>query len=79
MKPRVRELLRATPFQPFVIRMADGGEYRIEHPGFVLAASTDVPQITIEEEDGRQHYLSALLMTSIERIPSPAGGSSNGS
>lgn len=79
MKPRIRDLLRATPFQPFIIRMADGREYRIKHPDFVLAASTDVPQVTIEEEDGRQHYLSALLMTSIERISAPAGDSNNGS
>jgi hypothetical protein len=69
VKPRIRALLNATPFQPFVIRMADGREYRIEHPDFVLAASTDVPQITIEEPDGTQHYLSALLVTSVQRIP----------
>ena len=67
MKARIREMLRAAPFQPFVIRMADGREYRIDHPGFVLAASSDVPQITIEEPNGTQHYLSALLVTSVER------------
>jgi hypothetical protein len=66
MKARIRQLLQATPFRPFVIRMADGREYPIEHPDFVLASATDVPQITIEEPDGRQHYLSALLVTSIE-------------
>jgi hypothetical protein len=69
MKARIRDLLRAMPFRPFVIRMADGREYRIEHPDFVLAAASDVPQITIEEPDGRQHYLSALLVTSIEHTP----------
>jgi len=68
MKQRIRELLAAMPFQPFVIRMADGLEYRIDHPDFVLAASTEVPQITIEEENGSQHYLSALLITSIQRV-----------
>lgn len=68
MKPRIRELLHASPFQPFIIRMADGREYRIDHPDFVLAAATDVPQITIEERNGSQHYLSALLVTSIERV-----------
>jgi hypothetical protein len=68
MKARIRELLRATPFQAFVIRMADGREYRIEHPDFVLAASSDVPQITIEEPDGSQHFLWALLVTSVERV-----------
>ncbi len=71
MKPRIRGLLHANPFQPFIIHMADGREYRIDHPDFVLAAATDVPQITIEDSDGRQHYLSALLVTSIERVATP--------
>ena len=48
--------------------MADGKEYRIEHPDFVLAALSDVPQFTIEEPDGSMHFLSALLVTSIERV-----------
>jgi hypothetical protein len=68
MKARIRELLHATPFQPFVIRLADGREYRIEHPDYVLAAGNDVPQITIEQPDGSQHFLSALLVTSVERV-----------
>ena len=68
MKARIRELLHATPFQPFVIRMADGGEYRIDHPDYVLAAASDVPQVTVEEPDGSQHFLSALLVTSIEGV-----------
>lgn len=68
MKARIRELLHASPFQPFIIRMADGREYRIEHPDYVLAAASDVPQITIEEPDGAQHFLSALRVTSIERF-----------
>ncbi len=68
VKARIRQLLRAEPFQPFIIRITDGREYRVRHPDFVLAASSDIPQITIEEEDGRQHYLSALLVTSVERI-----------
>ena len=68
MKPRIRELLNASPFNSFVIRMADGKEYRIDHPDFVLAASSEVPQITIEEPDGSQHYLSALLVTGVERV-----------
>jgi hypothetical protein len=69
MKARIRELLHATPFQPFVIRMADGREYRVDHPDFVLAASSDVPQIVLEDREGGMHYLSVLLMTSVERVP----------
>lgn len=72
MKARIRELLHATPFRPFVIRMADGREYRIDHPDFVLAAASDVPQVVIEDSQGGMHHLSVLLMTSIELIPAPA-------
>lgn len=68
MKARIRELLHASPFHPFVMRMADGREYRIEHPDYVLAAATDIPQITIEEPNGAMHFLSALLVTSVERV-----------
>jgi hypothetical protein len=78
MKARIRELLHANPFMPFVIRTADGRDYRIDHPDFILAGASDVPQITIEEADGRQHYLSALLVTSVERgSPVPKSGSGN--
>ena len=49
--------------------MADGKEYRIGHPDFVLAAASDVPQIIIEDPDGSVHFLSVLLMTSIELVP----------
>jgi hypothetical protein len=75
MKARIRELLQARPFQPFIIRMADGQEYRIDHPDFVLAAS-DIPQIIIEELDGRVHFLSALLVTSVEHA-GPAAAPAN--
>lgn len=69
MKARIRSLLHATPFQPFIIRMADGSEYPVAHPDFVLASSTEIPQVIIEEADGRTHFLSVLLMASIEQAP----------
>ena len=75
MKQRIRDLLRPVPFQPFVIRMAEGREYRVEHPDFVLAAASDVSLVTLEDPDGSQHYLSAQLVTSIERIGPVAAGS----
>ncbi len=69
MKARIRALLHATPFQSFAIRMTDGSEYRVEHPDFVLASSTEVPQVIIEEPDGQTHFLSVLLMASITPAP----------
>ncbi|HEX4084044.1 MAG TPA: hypothetical protein VHY22_03975 [Chthoniobacteraceae bacterium] len=64
MKTRIRELLRAHPFQPFIIRTADGKEYKIENPEFVLAGS-DTPNIYIEEPNGSFHTVSALLVTAV--------------
>lgn len=49
--------------------MADDREYRIKHPDSVLAPATEVPQVIIEEPDGRAHFLSVLLMASIEQAP----------
>ena len=57
MKARIRQLLHAIPFQPFIILMADGREYRIEHPDFVLAAASDVPQVVLEKADGSVHFV----------------------
>ena len=67
-------MLHAVPFHPFLIRMADGQRYRIDHPDFVLAAANEVPQIIIEEQDGRVHFLSALLVTSVERVKARRNG-----
>ena len=69
MKVRIRELLHAVPFRPFIIRMADGLEYRVDHPDFVLASSNNQSQVIIETVDNRVLHLSALLITSIEEIP----------
>jgi hypothetical protein len=65
MKQRVRELLRASPFKPFVVRTADGKEFKVEHPDFVLAAGSDTPNVILEDPTGEVHFISALLITSV--------------
>ena len=67
MKDRIRQLLRFSPFRPFIIRMADGTEHYIDNPEFVLAGS-DHPHVIVEERDGTVHYLSVLLMTSATHL-----------
>ena len=67
MKARIRELLQAVPFRPFVIHMANGREYRVEHPEFVLASPSNQSQIIIEEpENDRIHHIAVLMITSVE-------------
>jgi hypothetical protein len=68
MKAHTRELLRAVPFRPFVVRTADGQEFRVDHPDFVFASPTDSP-LFIEKPDGSFHRIAALLITIVEEIP----------
>lgn len=72
IKTRIRQLLQAQPFQPFMIRMANGREYRIDLPGFVLAAASDVPQVTIEEA-GRSATLPLATSVRQHRARGPSG------
>ena len=70
MKARIRELIRAVPFQPFLVRMADGREYRADHPDFVFASPSNQSWIFIEDpETERLHQLSGLLIASIKQAP----------
>ena len=69
MKNRVRELLQAIPFRPFIIHMADGREFRVDYPDFVLASSNNQSQIIVEQpENDRIHHISALLITSVSEV-----------
>ncbi len=67
MKARIRALLQVVPFRPFVIHMANGREYRVEHPEFVLASPSNQSQIIIEEpENDRIHHIAVSIIASVE-------------
>ncbi len=68
MKERIRELLGATPFVPFVIHTASGKAIQVPHPDFILAAS-EAPHVIVEEPSGRVHTLNIMLITSLEETP----------
>ena len=68
MKQRVRGFVHATPFKPFVIRTADGKQYRINHPDFIAVGGPTTPNIYIEDLDGNATFLSALLITSVATV-----------
>lgn len=44
------------------------GSIALTAPISWLASPVMFPKVTLEDPDGSQHYLSALLVTSIERI-----------
>jgi hypothetical protein len=66
VKDRIRDLLHAVPFRPFVIRLVDGRDFKIEHPDFVHAPPTKTPEVIVSEENGRIHFVSVLLISTID-------------
>jgi hypothetical protein len=68
MKQKIRDLLAASPFIPFLIHTADGKSLRVAHPDFILAAS-DAPHVIVEETNGRAHTVNIMLITSLEEEP----------
>jgi hypothetical protein len=57
----LRQLNHAVPFKPYVIRMASGEKYRVQHPDFISISPLG-SQIVLFDEAERMHLLSPLLM-----------------
>jgi hypothetical protein len=68
MKEKIRELLNASPFTPFTIEMASGKSYRVMHPDFAIASS-DLPEVAVEEPNGLVQFLNPMLITTILQEP----------
>ncbi len=65
---QLRTTHRASPFQPFTIRMADGRQFPIPHPDF-LSMSPSGRTAVIFHEDGSASVVDLLLMTELELSP----------
>ena len=71
----VREALHKQPFQPFVIRLADGRSLPVSHRDFVAIGPR---RIVVVEEDDSWSIVEPLLIVSLDSMPTkPKGG--NGS
>lgn len=77
---QLRAALRAIPFRPFDIHMADGRTFHVPHPDFLLMSPSGRMAFAFGEDD-EFSILDLLLMTELEfsrattsRSPStPAG------
>jgi len=58
------EALRATPFEPFMVRMADGSTYRIPEPNYVAYPMKGRTAAVIDER-GVIHIVDIRLMTEL--------------
>lgn len=64
-------MMMQSPFQPFMIYMADGREFRVDHLDFILAPPGENEHIVfVDQETGRLHLVSPTLITSVAAVPS---------
>jgi hypothetical protein len=62
---QLRTTLRAQPFLPFTIRMADGTSFPIPHPDFLSMSPTGRTAVIFHKGDSAS-IVDPLLMTELE-------------
>jgi len=67
----VREALHKQPFEPFVIRLADGRSLAIPHPDFVAITPR---RVIVGAEDDSWSILEPLLIVSLDSLPKKGRG-----
>ena len=71
---RLIEMLEATPFQPFDIRLADGRAIRVQHPEFVARSPSGRTAVVFQPDDSMT-ILDVFLAVSLDRVAPGRGGS----
>lgn len=62
---RIRQTLRAQPFRPFWIHLADGGRIPVEHEDFVALEPTG-REFVVYLPDDSLHIVDVMLVTRLE-------------
>jgi hypothetical protein len=71
---QVRNAYSARPFQPFVLHLADGRHFPVNHPES-LAFSPSGRTIALYQPDDATHIVDLLLVTDLELKPTARGSS----
>jgi hypothetical protein len=62
----LRAALQATPFRPFVVRMADGRSFEVRHRDFLLVGPNGRTAFAFSPSGAEFSILDMLLMTELE-------------
>ncbi len=64
----IANALRTRPFQPFLVRMADGRAYPVRHPEFAWLHPGSQRTLIVAEADGGDGFdiLDAVLVASLD-------------
>lgn len=63
---QLRRAIRAQPFRPFMISLADGRRFRVRHPDFVLIGPEAGRTFVVVEKGEDYSVLDVFLVTSID-------------
>jgi hypothetical protein len=64
---QIRKFHQASPFQPFMIHMADGRHLPVHHPEFMIISPIE-DECIVYEPDGTLHFVDVNLVTDLERM-----------
>jgi hypothetical protein len=70
---QLRGTIKASPFRPFIIRVADGAEIPVPHPDFIMHNSATPRTAVVTMPDGTIQILELLLITRL--VIEPAASS----
>ena len=77
---QIREAIGARPFHPFLVRLADGRRYEVDHPEFAMLGRDGMDRLFIADDQGI-HHIYVPLIVEIETPsahPAPPGPGGNG-
>jgi hypothetical protein len=76
-REQLRSMQTTQPFRPFLIKLADGRAFRVNHPE-VVSCSLNGRELVVHDEDG-MHLLEMLLVAEMTRAPiEPSSTKDNG-
>jgi hypothetical protein len=62
---KVREMLHAVPFRPFLVKTTDGDTFKVEHPEFALVSPSN-RDVVIFDRDGHFRLVATSHIVSME-------------
>lgn len=63
----IRDALRVAPFQPFIIRLANGREFEVRHPDFAMISPTERSMMVYYADNDRAAAINVSLVTEVIR------------
>ena len=66
--PQIRSLIRAQPFLPFLLKLADGRQFVVAHPEFVAMQPKSLNVVVFSDDDAA-HYIDVPNIIEVKVLP----------